>query len=200
MAAEIIYPIESQSVISLRKQIAAKDIQEEFVPKRIELFDKIRTAFGLPKIWVHSSPQSDAGKKTNAQYEKELSLLNEETQKHTANVIRQIEQNYKNERNVQASIAMNLSRISPISCYTYLLSELSGTGISELENFDENAQRYQDKVKKSIYDNYSIISYGGAGAGTATSLKYIDGFNEHKASIPEMRYRYLTLADALQAC
>ncbi len=199
MVAEIIYPIESQSVISLRKQIADKDVQEEFAQKRRKLFDKCRIAFGLPRGWASTHPDSDTEKKANAQFEKELPLLNEECQKHTANVIRQIEQNYKNERNVQASIAMNLSRISPISCYTYLLSELSGTGITELENFDENAQRYQDKVKKSIYDNFSIKSYGGVGAGTSTSIVPIDGFDEDKASIPEMRYRYLTLAEALQA-
>lgn len=199
MVAEIIYPIESQSVISLRKQIADKDVQEEFAQKRRELFDKCRTAFGLPLGWVSTHPDSDTGKKANAQFEKELPPLNEEYQKRTANVIRQIEQDYKNKRNVQASIAMNLSRISPVSCYTYLLSELSGTGITEPENFDENAQRYQDEVKRSVYDNFVSISYGGVGMGTATSIVSIDGFDRSKASIPEMHYRYQTLAEALQA-
>jgi ABC-type transport system involved in multi-copper enzyme maturation permease subunit len=94
---------------------------------------------------------------------------------------------------------MNLSRISPVSCYTYLLSGLSGTGVTEPENFDENAQRYQDEVKRSVYDNFVSISYGGVGGGTATTIDSIDGFDKSKASIPEMHYRYRTLAEALQS-
>jgi ABC-type transport system involved in multi-copper enzyme maturation permease subunit len=199
MVAEIIYPVESQSIISLRKQIAGKNVKEEFDQKRRELFDRCRTAYGVPLGGGSSNvPKSAADKKAYAQYEKELPLLNEEYQKRTANVIRQIEQDYKNKRNVQASIAMNLSRISPVSCYTYLLSGLSGTGVTEPENFDENAQRYQDEVKRSVYDNFVSISYGGVGGGTATTIDSIDGFDKTKASIPEMHYRYRTLAEALQ--
>ena len=201
MIAEIFYPIESQSIISLRKQIASEDVQKEFDQKRRELFDRCRTAYGVPLGGGSSNvPKSSAAdKKAYAQFERELPLLNEEYQKRTANVTRQIEQDYKNKRNVQASVAMNLSRISPISCYTYLLSELSGTGITEQENFDENAQRYQDEVKKTIYDNFVIMSYGGVGGGRATTIDPIEGFDQAKASLPEMHYRYQTLAEALQA-
>ena len=106
MVAEIICPIESQSIISLRKQIASKDVQEEFAQKRRELFDRCRIAFGLPRGWTSTHPDSDTGKKVNAQFEKELPLLNEEYQKRTTNGIRQIEQDYKNKRNLQTSIAM----------------------------------------------------------------------------------------------
>ena len=200
MIAEIIYPIESQSIMSFRKQIAIEDVQEEFDQKRRELFDKCRTAYGVPLgERVSNRPKSAADKKACAQFEKELPLLNEEYQKRTANVIRQIEQDYKNKRNVQASIAMNLSRISPVSCYTYLLSELSGTGVTEPENFDENAQRYQDEVKRSVYDNFVSISYGGVGMGTASTSYTVEGFDWSKASLPEMNYRHQILAEALQA-
>ncbi len=200
MIAETIYPIESKSIISLRKQIASEDIKEEFDQKRRELFDKCRTAYGVPLGGGSSNvPKSAADKKAYAQFERELPSLNEEYQKRTANVVRQIEQNYKNKRNVQASLAMNLSRISPISCYTYLLSEISGTGITEPENFDENAQRYQEEVKKSVYDNFVTISYGGVGGGKATTVNPIEGFDKSKASIPEMHYQYQTLAEALQS-
>jgi ABC-type transport system involved in multi-copper enzyme maturation permease subunit len=200
MIAEIIYPVESQSVLSLRKQIASKNVKEEYDQKRKELFDKCRTAFGIPLGGgISNQPSNNKEEKAYAQYEKELPLLNEECQKHTANVIRQIEQDYKNKRHIQASIAMNLSRISPVSCYTYLLSGLSKTGITEPENFDKNAQIYQDEVKKSIYDNYIITAYGGVGTGTATSVNSIDGFDTSKDSIPEMKYQYRTFAEALQA-
>jgi ABC-type transport system involved in multi-copper enzyme maturation permease subunit len=200
MIAKIICPIESRSVISLRKQIASEDIKEQFNQKRRELFDKCLTAFGVPLGGMVSNVPKDAvQKQAYAQYDKEVPALKEERQKRTADAIRKIEQDYRNKRNVQASIGMNLSRISPVSCYTYLVSGLSGTGVAERDNFNENAQRYQDEVKKTIYDNIVIKTYGGANRGTASTFDIVEGFDPSRASFPDMKYQYTNLAEALQA-
>lgn len=198
MMAEVIYPIESQDVISLRKQVTAKNFEREFDQKRGELFDKCRTAFGVSTRGVSNIPSSEADKKAYAKYERELPPLTEEYDKHRADAIRRIEQDYKNKQNIQASIAVNFSRISPVSCYSYLVSALSGMGVAELNNFNKNAQRYQDEVKSSIYDNFVIKSYGGKGRGRATTVDAVDGFDQSQAVIPDMNYEYTTLAQALQ--
>lgn len=200
MVAQIIYPIESRNVIALRKQIVTKDIEEEFKLKRKELFDKCRTAFGVPLGGgISNVPGSQADKKAYAQYDREMPSLNEERQRHIADAIKKIEQDYRNKRNVQASIGMKLSRISPVSCYTYLVSGLSGTGVAEPDNFNKNAQRYQDEVKKAIYDNIVIKTYGGANQGTASTFETVEGFDRGRASFPDMKYQYTPLAEALQA-
>ncbi|OHB80130.1 MAG: hypothetical protein A2Z25_24620 [Planctomycetes bacterium RBG_16_55_9] len=90
---------------------------------------------------------------------------------------------------------MNLSRISPVSSYTYIVSELSGTGVTEPDNFTQNAQRYQDQVKQAVYDK--IIVKRGRNVGSSMP---VDGFNPREALIPEMTYTYPTLAQTLQAC
>jgi ABC-type transport system involved in multi-copper enzyme maturation permease subunit len=90
-----------------------------------------------------------------------------------------------------------LSRFSPVSCYTYLISGLAGTGPAEAHKFTENAERYQEQVKTAIYDNFVIKSYrlGGSSASTTTT---VEGFGESKTSIPDMKYEYTTLAEVLQ--
>jgi ABC-type amino acid transport substrate-binding protein len=89
---------------------------------------------------------------------------------------------------------MNLSRISPVSSYTYIISELSGTGVTEPDNFDRNAQRYQDQVKQAVYDKI-IVKRGRGGE----AYEYPNEFDPSSALIPEMMYIYPTLTQALQA-
>ena len=209
MIAEIIYPTESRSIISLRKEIVREEIQGELDEERRELFVQCLRAHGVPLPTKDTfKPPSfltdGVEKEAYTKYDREAAALNEEYEKRIANEIRKIEQDYRNKRNVQASIAMNLSRISPVSCYTYLVSELSGTGVKEPDNFMENAQRYQDEVKRAIYDNILVKIYGGPKKGeTVSEFKMsgetVEGFDPKQASIPDMRYQYTTLTEALEA-
>ena len=199
IVAQIIYPIESRNVTDLRKQIVTKDIDEEFTQKRRRLFDKCRTTFGVDTgVGISNVQQNEADKQAYAQYDREVLPLNEEKQRCIADEIKKIEQAYRNKRNIQASIAINLSRISPVSCYTYLVSGLSQTGVTESERFFKNAQRFQDEIKAAIYDNFVLKTYGGMGRGTASTTEKVDGFDPAKITVPEMQYQYSTLAEALQ--
>lgn len=199
IVAQIIYPIESRNVTDLRKQIVTKDIDEEFTQKRRRLFDKCRAAFGVDTgVGISNVPQNEADKQAYAQYDREVLPLNEEKQRRIADEIKKIEQVYRNKRSIQASIAINLSRISPVSCYTYLVSGLSQTGVTESERFFKNAQRFQDEIKAAIYDNFVLKTYGGMSRGTAMTTEKVDGFDPAKITVPEMRYQYTTLTEALE--
>lgn len=95
-----------------------------------------------------TQPHTELGQKANAQYEQEFAPIAERYQKRLAEALRWLEQDYRRRINVRSSSAMNLSRISPVSSYTYVVSELSGTGVTEPDNFDLSAQRYQNQVKR----------------------------------------------------
>jgi hypothetical protein len=81
--------------------------------------------------------------------------------------------------------------LSPASCYTYLVSGLSNTGPGEFEKFTENAQEFQDEVKKAIYDNYEKREHKSGGQ-TTTLRKPPD-------TVPDMHYRYANMAEILEA-
>jgi len=108
--------------------------------------------------------------------------------------IKRVEQDYGGRRNLQYSLATNLSRISPISCYSYVVSALSDTGIHEPDNFARNAQRYQSQVEEAVYDRYNV-RVGNIGIGHGP-----DQFNiYHLPPVPDMVYTRSSLAEVLGA-
>ena len=85
---------------------------------------------------------------------------------------------------------MNLARISPVSCYAYVVSGLSGTGVAEPDNFASNAQRFQDQVRQILYDK---VYHRFGKSIIAEDFDYSD-----PPSFPDMTYRYFTLTEALK--
>jgi hypothetical protein len=198
MVAEAVYPIESRNVINFTQTITREDIESQFNEKKEDLFERCRTEFGVTDDGISSSPGTEAEKKAYAKYDREVVALDNECQRRIANAIRQLEQDYRNKRNVQASLAVNLSRISPVSCFTYLISGLARTGPAESDKFIENAERYQEQVKAAIYDNWIVKSYRMKD-GSVSSTREVEGFDPSKASIPDMKYEYTTMAEVLRA-
>jgi ABC-type transport system involved in multi-copper enzyme maturation permease subunit len=197
MIAEAVYPVESRDVVDLAQRIAREDIEREFNDKKSDMFRKYRQEFGVPGGGVTTSPQTEAEKKAYGKYDEDVVAIENECQRSIADTIRKLEQDYRNKRNVQASLAVNLSRISPVSCYTYLISGLAGTGPASPDKFTENAERYQEQVKAAIYDNWILKTYR-LGGSRATSSHKVEGFDPSKASLPEMKYEYTTLAEVLR--
>ncbi len=194
MVADILYPVESASVFDSNKRMIAEDIDHELVEEREALRIKCFDEYGAPESDMRSSrPMTDEGKKANAKFDREFAPIAERYQKRMANELRQIEQDYMRRKNIRSSIAMNLSRVSPICSYTYILCELSGTGVTEPDNFTRNAQRYQDRMKQDIYDKI-IVKRRRHGA----SFSRVEGFDQSKAILPDMIYTYPTVTQALQ--
>jgi ABC-type transport system involved in multi-copper enzyme maturation permease subunit len=197
MIAEAVCPVESRNVVDLAQRIAREDIENEFSKKKSDMFRKYRQEFGVTGGGVTTSPRTEAEKKAYGKYDQEVVAIENECQRRIADTIRNIEQDYRNKRNIQASLAVNLSRISPVSCYAYLISGFAGTGTDEPDNFTKNANRYQEQVKAAIYDNWILKTYR-LGGSRATSSHQVEGFDPSKASIPDMEYKYTTIEEVLR--
>lgn len=199
MIAEIIYPVQSQQVVSLQKLLARQNLEKELDQKRRELYSRIRTDFGLDGRFAVAGGGTEAERNANAKYDEAKKPLEEEYQRRINEEVRKHEQHYHNRRRIQEAIAMNLSRISPVSCYTYVISEVSATGVLEMNNLAVDADRFQNEVKENIYDKIIINSYGGTGGGSATMIRNAEGFDPQKAPVPYLNYQHTTLSKALQA-
>jgi hypothetical protein len=147
MIAEAVYPIESRNVINLAQTIAREDIETEFNEKKSELYRRCRSEFGITHRNISSSPRDEAMKQANAKYDREVVALENERERRIANAVRKLEQDYRNKRSIQASLGVNLSRLSPVSCYTYLISGLARTGPVEPEKFTKNADDIRMRLK-----------------------------------------------------
>ncbi len=185
----------------MRKQSVLESIKKEFEHQSVQVGNKYSN---IPEelIWkyfsykAHLDRHADvkAETRTVVPLDRELIALDQERQKRISTEIKPIEQDYQNKRNIQNAIAMNLSRLSPVSCYTYLVCGLSNTGVTEFDKFMENAQRYQDEVEETIYDKYQVRFYKSElGSGFQTSnLGSPD-------AVPDIHYQYTSSAEALQA-
>jgi ABC-type transport system involved in multi-copper enzyme maturation permease subunit len=123
-------------------------------------------------------------------YEPQVEHLFDECQRRIGSELNRIEQDYRNRRNIQFSIATNLARISPVSCYAYIVSGLSGTGVAEPDTFVRNARIFQEDINQIFYDKVFYV-FG--------RQKKVTGFNvDDPLSFPDMRYRYSNLAEVLQ--
>ena len=98
------------------------------------------------------------------------------------------------------AISMNLSRISPMSCFTYIISELSSTGIADRKKFHEHALRFQNTVNQEIYDNYITKTYR---LKNSTSIygsmkEGVDRDALRNRPAPQLEYTHVSIQEALK--
>ncbi len=199
MLAEIIYPVNSPMVVRLQEDLARQNLEKEYDLRKRELYDRVLAQYGFTGRGISVPGRTDAERKAQEAYDDQKKPLDEEASKRISEETRKLREEYKNMRATQASIAMNLSRLSPVSCYTYIISELSSTGVLEMDNFVANAERYQDEVKQNLYDNFLIDSYGGTNGGTAVMIHEKPGFEPGKAAVPQLSYHRIGYLDGLRA-
>jgi ABC-type transport system involved in multi-copper enzyme maturation permease subunit len=175
--------IVENTVIEAAKALAARIKAQGREPSREDFF-------GNADYMELNKKANKRRREIEAKYDPQIERLFDECQRRIASELRKIEQDYRNRKNVQHSITMNLVRISPVSPYMYIVSGLSGTGVTEPDNFVVNAQRFQDNVKEIFYDKvyYRFDRH-----------KTVEGFNRFEPpSFPDMRYHYPNLTEALQ--
>lgn len=199
MLAEILHPVKSQQVNELQKLLVRQNLIKELDGKRRELYDQCAIAHGVQPIGIFPPGRTDAEKKMLTAYEEGKQALEQQYEQHINVEIRKLEQEYENQRNTQAAIAMNLSRLSPVSCYSYICSEISQTGVLEMHNFVDHAKRFQAEVKENIYNKFIIKIWVGTSGRGATSVDRAEGFDPEKVAVPQLNYQHTALSKALQA-
>ena len=163
MVAQVIKPVKSQQVVNIEKQLIRESINDDLKTERSDLFEAIMREIGITDytdiLGIDNPPpaMTDA----YAKYDEEVVILEKGYQERINNTLENIDRNYHNDQNNQSGIAVILSRISPVSCFTYIISELSGTGLIAAENLPMNARRFQEKVEKDIYSKQIYKIYGG---------------------------------------
>jgi ABC-type transport system involved in multi-copper enzyme maturation permease subunit len=198
MIAGVIYPIKSQQVINTQKSMVREILRKELDDKSDEIYSELAPKYGIRPTYHFNRGRTDNENQFLVVYDSLKSILDKEYEGRISSEINKIEKEYYNQQKTQTSFAMNLSRLSPASCYAYIISEISATGTIEAYKVRENASRFQSQVKEDIYDKFIIKKYGGS-HGSATTLRYADGFDVSKVSIPQLNYQHTTITEALEA-
>jgi len=213
--AEIIHPLQDSAGIDFTKRAAREDIVRPFQQtkrevdkkqraeraalmreegqKRKEIAARVRKKGREPTDEDFVEASQDINNRFQAsrtKYSELAAQLARECNMQIAEKLERIERDYQNKRNAQSAVAMNLCRISPVSCYAYVVSGLTCTGVAEPDNFFRNAQRFQNQVEDVFY---SQVTWG------LGVRKRDAGFDRYDPPpFPDMDYGYPTLAENIQ--
>jgi ABC-type transport system involved in multi-copper enzyme maturation permease subunit len=163
MIAQVIYPVTSIQVHNTEKNMLIEQKTKEKEDRKKELMNKIKTSYGLPL----SLGELDKTPEKRAFYDHTVEPMYDEQckdieQKYTEDLtaeLAKIENAYQLKNNTQKRIALNISRLSVFSSFINLVSDLSSTGFSEIENFNTQAQKFEHNVKSAVYQKVTIKRY-----------------------------------------
>lgn len=201
MIARVIYPVKAQQIVNTEKQMARNSLEKELDKKRKGLMEGIMMNHGLnpQNVSLFTMDQNPEIMESLKQYDEQVISTEKEYRERISSAVKKIEQDYFNKKNTQMFISINLARISPICAFTHIISEISGTGIGEIENFNKNAQRFQQQVEDEIYTNYSYKKYLFGSYDANVINKKDEAFDEGKISVPHIvNYKHITLIQALK--
>jgi ABC-type transport system involved in multi-copper enzyme maturation permease subunit len=213
MLAEILYPTESASFIDFTKRMTKDEIERESQKTERETIDVrhkaeleavlgehevgltareiIRLEISGREVTLDDPKMNDRLRELTAKYAPERAQLVKDCQTRIAAELKKIEEDYQNKRAVQFFAAMNLARLSPVSCYTYVISGLCATGVTEPDNFVTNARRFQGQMEQAFYGK--AIWRLGQNQGFAKE------FDPSKPpAFPDMVYHYPGLKEAME--
>jgi len=201
MIAQIIYPIETEEVVNKQKNMKRDEIRLEFDKIRGELMKNIMSERGINletrDFWtIGNDPESQAALNI---YDEKIVEVKRKYDEIENNAISIIEKDYHNQQLVQQSISKNVSRISPIGCYTFLISDLTNTGLIELSNIESNARQFTSFAESEYYSKmrkyYKEYRFGGSTSNGIFGKVDWGSFN-----IPTMNtYNYPKLGSLLGA-
>jgi len=198
MVAQIIYPVKSEQVLNSELQMAKRNLDEKYIGKRKQLLKEMLLARGLNNnsdIFDRMENPVVAG--IFQRYDQNVAGIEQEYKKEYANTVKKLRQDYDIKKQTQTNIALFISRLSPVCSYLNVLSELSGTGISELLNFNNHAQRFQHQVENDIYNKCVIKRYYDQG-GCYTTVEVKPGVDRNNVAVPNLTdYKHVNLTQAL---
>ena len=199
MIAGILYPVKSQEVHNFEKMLARQSLLKEMDAEGRKLFDNmVVSGYGLT-MWSVFSPKTDLERRAHAAYDSARTRLVTRYDGQIATRLTELDKEYSSERAVQSEITKNLSRLSPLCCYTYIMTDISSTGTLEMKNFTENSARFQDNAREAVYDRIVEHLIAGTNTEEGSWTTYKDHFDPMTAPLPHFVYLRKSLTEALSA-
>ena len=141
MAAQILRPVESEDVLGLQIKNIRTNLEKELNRREDEIFKQMLGRYGqtLEEFFRGETRTGKTAQRQNMEneYETEITPVREEFAQRIADETARLQRIHNNALNEQQSIAIHLSRLSPISCFTYILTDLASTGPMEISNFNK---------------------------------------------------------------
>jgi ABC-type transport system involved in multi-copper enzyme maturation permease subunit len=87
--------------------------------------------------------EGEAAEQAHLEFREKSDILNRELQKNTNMVTERNMRDFENELNGQMAVVKIISRLSPVSSYVYVATDVAGTGVRKQLHFREALREYQ---------------------------------------------------------
>ncbi|MBN2414250.1 ABC transporter permease subunit [bacterium] len=164
MVAEAMYPVKTEMVFSMEKNALLHDLEEE---ERAE-YSALWKSIGGENTRPMTSPDTSSWDDQTARFMAERVAIQKRYEERVRTSVADLEREYDNEKQRQSDIAMNISRVSPVSCYMYAVSSLAGTGLNVESGLKEDAYRFYEHLKRTVYSQVFIVKLTGSTSDFST--------------------------------
>jgi ABC-type transport system involved in multi-copper enzyme maturation permease subunit len=201
MIAQVVYPIETEEVVNKQKTMKRNEIQEDLNKAKSDLMAEIMGKNGLNpatfEIWSNTAWDNPSFRVSRNDYDLQIGDVIKKYDERTEEVIGKIERDFNTQKQIQQNISKNISRISPVCCYTYLISDFSHTGLGELKNIESNANQFRH-LAESEYYNPLRKDYKEYHVGGSITSGYFGQIDQKNIKVPVMEnFKYPSLSDSL---
>jgi ABC-type transport system involved in multi-copper enzyme maturation permease subunit len=165
--SKILKPVKSQQVIDLEKSQVRRRLEKE----EYDAYDRLRTTMPVVQDWSVRDFMDNRRKNDPAalEYVEKQKKIQEEFRSRIDDEIGRIGAFYEGQRDAQAALAKTISRLSPVSCFLHLVTEISRTGFVEFRQWKRNQARFKElldreicsKIERMSFENFSMGGFPG---------------------------------------
>jgi ABC-type transport system involved in multi-copper enzyme maturation permease subunit len=187
IAAKIVRPIKSQQVIDLEKSWVRLQMQKE----EYQEISNLQRA--MPGVREMTSAEFFAnlrkGEENAKAFERKQNEVKDEFRIKCDVELNGIDTVCENQRSMQAEIARNISRLSPVSCFIHIMAEISNTGFAEYREWQETKSRFKQVIDREISAKMDVIQFG--------NLSVAPGKIDRTTPMPELEYHPVRLDEVV---
>jgi len=136
IAARIVHPVKTQQTVNLEKALVRKNIEDEKAAALNQEF---------------SRNLNDNTNEGALKYEEIRAPIVARLKQKENEQLASIEREYRLNKNRQLRLASGISRISPLASFTFALTELSNTGIIQMDNIFEQAGQFHETINREVH-------------------------------------------------
>jgi ABC-type transport system involved in multi-copper enzyme maturation permease subunit len=189
VVSKIIKPIKSQQVIDLEKNQIRLQIEKEEKMEAQKLKETMPDVREMtPNEFFKKLFQGD---KIAKGFEKKQNELKEFYKVKCESELNKIDSYYESQRNSQALLAQNISRLSLVSCFIHFIVEISNTGFCEYEQWKLTRSRFKLLLDKEISSKEASAWFGIMGYSTF--------HGDPNAPMPKLKYQPVPLHEAISS-
>jgi ABC-type transport system involved in multi-copper enzyme maturation permease subunit len=190
LAVKLIYPVKAEYQVKNEIKALKQDLNKELAAKENEITAQLFRQNQLSAQDIERLERDTELEAVKAELDNAITPLRQEYETRISVETQKIVDDYSRRKQKQNRIAMNLSRLSPVACYSFIMGELAQNGRAEQDAFEKRSKEFEYEVQSKVYARYRFSSY--ALDGTWISGHYAD-FDPKDFEIPNLDYRPLSV-------